>query len=76
MYNTDIYIVQRIALIMILNEVMKFNHHDKIPFLTLTRLEDRAIIKHIKREINQNQGEKENPRPRLTGKTSKYQKET
>jgi hypothetical protein len=61
---------------MILNKERKFNHHDKIPFLTFTLLEDRAILKHIKREFNQNQGEKENPRPRLIGKTSKYQKKT
>ena len=76
MYNKDIYTVQHIAFNMILNKERKFNHHDKIPFLTLTRLEDRAILKHIKREINQNQGKKENPRPRLIGKTSKYQKKT
>ena len=61
---------------MILNKERKSDHHDKIPFLTLTRLDDRAIIKHIKREINQNQDEKENPHRRLIGKTSKYQKKT
>jgi hypothetical protein len=76
LYNKDINTVQRIAFIMIINKEKKFNHNDKIPFLTLTLLDDRAILKHIKREINQNQDEKENPRPRLTGKTSKYQKKT
>ena len=76
MYNKDINTVQRIAFIMIINKEKKFNHNDKIPFLTLTLLDDRAILKHIKREINQNQGDKENPRPRLLGKTSKYQKKT
>ena len=76
MYNKNIYTVQRIASIMIINKEREFNHHDKIHFLTLSLLEDRAILKHIKREINQNQDEKENPHRRLIGKTSKYQKKT
>ena len=59
---------------MILNKERKPDHHDKIPFLTLTRLDDRAIIKHIKREINQIQGKKGNPQRRLIGKASKYRK--
>lgn len=48
---------------MILNKKKKPDRHDKIPFLTLTLLEDRAIRKQIKREISQNQDEKKNHAP-------------
>jgi hypothetical protein len=59
---------------MILNKERKPDHHDKIPFLTLARLDDRAIIKHLKREINQNQSKEGNPQRRLIDKASKYRK--
>lgn len=58
---------------MILNKKRKPNQNDTIPFLALACLKDRAIIKHVKYEINQDRDKKWNPGSPLIGKTSKYQ---
>lgn len=58
---------------MILNKKRKPNQNNTIPFLALACLKDRAIIKNVKCEINQDWDEKWNPGPPLIRKTSKYQ---